>query len=206
MGKIYAYIRKSTDHQNTENQKLVIYEHAEKNGLIIDHWFDVGCSSRKSNKERRIDELLETIETGDTLIVAELSRLARSVGQMLSLVDQLIKKQVKVISLKENIGFEGELDFQSKVIVTMFSLFADIERDLISERTREGLARARANGKLLGRPKGPGKSKLDPHKEEIIALLRTGSSKTYLAKKYKVTPPTLYNWLKKRNISAEAEF
>jgi DNA invertase Pin-like site-specific DNA recombinase len=91
-------------------------------------------------------------------------------------------------------------------MVTMFSLFADIERDLISERTREGLARARANGKLLGRPKGPGKSKLDPYKEEIIALLKTGSSKTYLSKKYKVTPPTLYNWLKKRNISIEAEF
>ncbi len=206
MEKIYAYLRKSTDHQNTENQKLVIYKHAEKKGLIIDQWFDVGCSSRKSNKERRIDELLETIETGDTLIVAELSRLARSLGQMLSLVDQLIKKQVKVISLKENIRLEGAHDIPSKVMVTMFSLFADIERDLISERTREGLARARANGKLLGRPKGPGKSKLDPHKEEIIALLRTGSSKTYLAKKYKVTPPTLYNWLKKRNISAEAEF
>jgi len=206
MGKIYAYIRKSTDHQNTENQKLVIYEHAEKNGLIIDHWFDVGCSSRKSNKERRIDELLETIETGDTLIVAELSRLGRSVGQMLSLIDQLIKKQVKVISLKENIRLEGKHDIQSKVMVTMFGLFADIERDLISERTKEGLARARANGKLLGRPKGPGKSKLDKHREEIIALLKTGSSKTYLAKKYKVTPPTLYNWLKKREISIEAEF
>ena len=91
-------------------------------------------------------------------------------------------------------------------MVTMFSLFADIERDLISERTREGLARARANGKLLGRPKGPGKSKLDPYSEEIIALLKTGSSKTYLAKKYKVTAPTLYNWLKKRNILVEAEF
>ena len=206
MEKIYAYIRKSTDHQNTENQKLVIYKHAEKNGLIIDHWFDVDCSSRKSNKERRIDELLETIETGDTLIVAELSRLARSVGQMLFFVDQLIKKQVKVISLKENIRLDGEHDIQSKVMVTMFSLFAEIERDLISERTKEGLARARANGKLLGRPKGPGKSKLDIHKEEIIALLKTGSSKTYLAKKYKVTAPTLYNWLKKRNISIEAEF
>ena len=206
MEKIYAYLRKSTDHQNTENQKLVIYKHAEKEGLIIDHWFDVGCSSRKSNKERRIDELLETIETGDTLIVAELSRLGRSVGQMLSLVDQLIKKQVKLISLKENIRLDGKHDIQSKVMVTMFGLFADIERDLISERTREGLARARANGKLLGRPKGPGKSKLDKHREEIIALLKTGSSKTYLAKKYKVTPPTLYNWLKKRNISIEAEF
>ncbi len=206
MGKIYAYIRKSTDHQNTENQKLVIYEHAEKNGLIIDHWFDVGCSSRKSNKERRIDELLETMETGDTLIVAELSRLGRSVGQMLSLIDQLIKKQVKVISLKENIRLEGAHDIPSKVMVTMFSLFADIERDLISERTKEGLARARANGKLLGRPKGPGKSKLDPYREEIIALLKTGSSKTYLSKKYKVTAPTLYNWLKKNNVNVEAEF
>ena len=98
MEKIYAYIRKSTDHQNTENQKLVIYKHAEKKELRIDRWFDVGCSSRKSNKERRIDELLEIIEPGDTLIVSELSRLGRSVGQMLSLVDQLIKKQVRVIS------------------------------------------------------------------------------------------------------------
>ena len=136
----------------------------------------------------------------------DLHSFGRSVGQMLSLVDQLIKKQVKVISLKENIRLEGEHDIQSKVMVTMFGLFADIERDLISERTREGLARARANGKLLGRPKGPGKSKLDPHREEIIVLLKTGSSKTYLAKKYRVTAPTLYNWLNKQEISAGAEF
>jgi DNA invertase Pin-like site-specific DNA recombinase len=90
-------------------------------------------------------------------------------------------------------------------MITMFSLFAEIERDLISERTKEGLARARAEGKLLGRPPGPGKSKLDPYKEEIIALLKTGSTKAYLAKKYGVTPPTLYNWLNKRQIKVELD-
>ena len=141
------------------------------------------------------------------LIVSELSRLGRSVGQVITIVDQLIKKKVKVICLKENIRIRlnGGQDIQTKVMVTMFSLFAEIERDLISERTKEGLARARAEGKLLGRPKGPGKSKLDPYKEEIIALLKTGSTKTYLAKKYGVTPPTLYNWLNKRQIKVKLD-
>ena len=205
ISKVYAYIRKSTDHQNTENQRLAIYKYADKEGIIIEQWFDVGCSSRKSNKERRINEMLETIDKGDTLIVSELSRLGRSVGQMLSIMDNLIKKEVKVISLKENIRLEGKHNIQSKIMITLIGLFAEIERDLISERTKEGLARARAMGKLLGRPKGPGKSRLDPYKEEIIALLKTGSSKTYLAKKYKVTPPTLYNWLKKNKITVKAE-
>jgi DNA invertase Pin-like site-specific DNA recombinase len=205
VSKVYAYVRRSTDHQNTENQKLAIYKYADKEGIIITQWFDVGCSSRKSNKDRRIDELLETINIGDTLIVAELSRLGRSVGQMLSIIDKLIKKQAKVISLKENIRLEGEHDIQSKVMITLIGLFAEIERDLISERTKEGLQRARAKGKLLGRPKGKGKSKLDPYKEEIIALLKNGSSKTYLSKKYKVTPPTFYNWIKKNEITVKAE-
>ena len=205
MGKIYAYLRKPTDHQNTENQQLAIYKYAEQRGLKIDRWFDVGCSSRKSTKERRIDEMVEILNEEDTIIVAELSRLGRSVGQVLSLIDQLMKEKIKVISLKENIRLAGKQDLQSKIMVTMISLFAEIERDLISERTKEGLARARANGKLLGRPKGPGKSKLDPYREEIIALLKTGSSKAYLAKKYKVAPPTQYNWLKKNNINVKAE-
>ena len=205
MEKVYAYLRKSTDHQNTENQELAIYKYAGQHGLKIDQWFNVSCSSRKSNKERGIDQLLEVLNQADTLIVAELSRLGRSVGQILSLIDKLMKKKIKVISLKENIRLAGKQDLQSKIMVTMISLFAEIERDLISERTKEGLARARANGKLLGRPKGPGKSKLDKHREEIIALLKTGSSKTYLSKKYKVTPPTLYNWLKKNNINGKAE-
>ena len=109
------------------------------------------------------------------------------------------------LCIKENIRLNGKQDIQSKVMINMFGLFAEIERDVMSERTKEGLARARAEGKLLGRPRGPGKSKLDPYKEEIVALLKTESSKTYLAKKYGVTPPTLYNWLKKHNINVIPE-
>jgi DNA invertase Pin-like site-specific DNA recombinase len=120
-------------------------------------------------------------------------------------VDELVKRKVEVICLKENLRLNGEPDMQGKVMTTLLSLFAEIERHLIVERTKEGLARARAEGKLLGRPKGPGKSRLDAHREEIIALLKTGSTKTYLAKKYGVTPPTLYNWLKKKDIAVKAE-
>ena len=203
--KVYAYIRKSTAEQNTKSQQLAIYKYTDNEGLIVNRWFDVDCSSRKSTKERKIDELLGLLKEGDTLIVSELSRLGRSVGQVIMIVDRLIKNKVTVICLKENIKLNGKQDIQSKVMITMLSLFAEIERDLISERTKEGLARARAEGKLLGRPKGPGKSKLDPFREDIIALIKTGSSKTYLAKKYGVTPPTLYNWLRKHNINVKAE-
>jgi DNA invertase Pin-like site-specific DNA recombinase len=207
VSRVYAYIRKSTDQQSTKSQELAVYKFANEEKLRVDQWFDVDCSSRKSTKERRIDELLDILREGDMLIVSELSRLGRSVGQVITIVDQLVKKKVRVICLKENISIRlnGGQDFQTKVMVTMFSLFAEIERDLISERTKEGLARARAEGKLLGRPKGPGKSKLDPYKEEIIALLKTGSTKTYLAKKYGVTPPTLYNWLNKRQIKVKLD-
>ena len=205
VSRVYAYIRKSTDQQSTKSQELAVYKFANEEKLRVDQWFDVDCSSRKSTKERKIDELLDILGEGDTLIVPELSRLGRSVGQVITIVDQLIKKKIKVICLKENIRLNGRQDIQTKMMITMFSLFAEIERDLISERTKEGLARARDEGKLLGRPKGPGKSKLDPYKEEIIALLKTGSTKSYLAKKYGVTPPTLYNWLNKRQIKVKLD-
>jgi len=201
--KVYAYLRKSTDDQNTKGQELAVYEYANKEGLRVDQWFDVDCSSRKSTKERRIDELLDILNEGDVLIVPELSRLGRSVGQVVLIVDELIRKKVTVICLKENIRLNGKKDLQATVMITMFSLFAEIERTLISERTREGLARAKAEGKLLGRPKGPGKSKLDEFGEEIVALLKTGSTKKYLAKKFKVSEPTLYNWLKKHEINVQ---
>ena len=94
--RVYAYLRKSTDDQNTKSQELSVYEYANKQGWRIDEWFDVDCSSGKSTKERRIDELLGVIKEGDTLIVPELSRLGRSVGQVVMIVDELIKKLVLV--------------------------------------------------------------------------------------------------------------
>jgi DNA invertase Pin-like site-specific DNA recombinase len=92
---------------------------------------------------------------------------------------------------------------QSKVMAMVFSMVSEIERDLISSRTKEGLKAARAKGRLLGRPKGPGKSKLDQFKPEIIALLNNGSPKTFIAKRYKTSVPNLYNWLKKNKIDAK---
>jgi DNA invertase Pin-like site-specific DNA recombinase len=130
------------------------------------------------------------------LIVAELSRLARSVGQIAILVDALLKKKARVVSLKENITLKGRADIQTKAMITMFSLFAEIERDLISERTKEGLARARAEGKLLGRPKGKkGKSKLDGTEKGIKEYLAKGVTRANIAKIYGVSFPALQNFI-----------
>lgn len=201
MSSIWGYVRVSTDHQNTENQKLAILEYANAKHLTINKWIDTKTSSRKSTKERRIDELLEQLQEGDTLIVAELSRLGRSVGQIAILVDELLKKKIRVICLKENITLNGRADIQTKVMITMFSLFAEIERDLISERTKEGLARARFEGKLLGRPKGTiGKSKLDGKEKEIKEYLAKKVNRANIARIYGVSFPTLENFITTRGL------
>lgn len=197
----WGYIRVSTDKQTNENQKLAILHYANEKSLRIDHWIETKTSSRKSTKARRIDELLDQVQEGDYLIVAELSRLGRSVGQIAMLVDELLRKKVMVICLKENIQLNGKADMQTKVMITMFSLFAEIERDLISERTKEGLKRARAEGKLLGRPKGRiGKSKLDGKEKEIKEFLSKGVNRANIARFYGVSFPTLENFLKTRNL------
>ena len=197
----WGYVRVSTDNQTNENQKLAILQYANEKRLKIDHWIDTKTSSRKSAKERRIDELVSQVREGDVLVVAELSRLGRSVVQIAMLVDELIRKKVKVICLKENITLNGKADIQTKVMITMFSLFAEIERDLISERTKEGLRRARAEGKLLGRPKGTiGKSKLDGKEKEIKDYLVKGVNRANIARIYGVSFPTLENFVKTRHL------
>lgn len=198
---IWGYVRVSTEEQHTENQKLIILEYANKNNLTVNNWIEIKTGSRKSKKERKINELLRQVEKGDTLIVAELSRLGRSVGQVVTIINEFIQKKVKVICLKEDINLIGRPSMQNKVMITMFSLFAEIERDLISERTKEGLARARADGKLLGRPKGTlGKSKLDSKENEIKNYLQKGVNKANIAKIYEVSWPTIDNFIKTRRL------
>ncbi len=198
---VWGYIRVSTEKQTAENQKLAILEFANKNKMSIDHWIDVEVSSRKSAKARRIDELLASLNRGDTLIVAELSRLGRSVGQIAMIADELVKNEIKVIFLKENIRLNGKPDMQTKAMITMFSLFAEIERDLISERTKEDLARARAEGKQPGRPKGSlGKSKLDGKETEIKNYIEKGVTKANIAKIYSVSWPAIGNFIKTRKL------
>jgi DNA invertase Pin-like site-specific DNA recombinase len=203
--QVIAYLRVSTEVQDLDSQKLELHEYARRNNIKIDKFVEVEISSRKSNKARKIDELLENLQAGDLLLVSELSRLARSVGQIIQIVDALIKKQVRFIAVKESIRINGKQNIQTKTMITMFGLFAEIERDLISERTKQGLALARKKGKLLGRPKGSGKSKLDQFEPEIGALLKNGSSKTFIAKRYKTSLPNLYKWMKKKGIPIKAE-
>lgn len=205
MGQIVGYIRVSTDKQTVENQEHAILKYCSKARLHVDDWYKLEMSSRRTTKQRRIEELLETLEGGDTLIVSELSRLARSVGQIAIIVDTLRDNGVRFISIKENMDLNGKRDIQTKVMITMFSLFAEIERDLISERTKEGLDRARAQGKLLGRPKGRlGESKLDGKEDQIRDLMAKGVTKANIAKILEVSWPTLQNFIKTRKVSPAA--
>lgn len=198
--RIIAYLRISTGDQDLNSQKLELHEYARRNDIKINEFVEIEISSRKSPQARKINELLENLQAGDLLLVSELSRLGRSVGQIIQIVDTLIKKKARLVAVKESIKINGKQDIQTKTMITMFGLFAEIERDLISERTKQGLQAARAKGKILGRPKGPGKSKLDEFKPEIEALLKNGSSKTFIAKRYKTSLPNLYKWMKNHGI------
>ncbi len=176
MAKTIAYIRASTDKQDLNNQKLEIFEFAKKNKLEVDDFIEMTISSKKTSKERRIDEMLSVLNDADTLIVTELSRLGRSTAEVIGLVNELIKKQVRVIAIKQNLDMKQH-DMTSKVMITLFSLFAELERDLISMRTKEALSNKRAQGIQLGKPKGTvQKSKFDKDVVKIKELLALGLS------------------------------
>ena len=164
-------------------------------------FIEATASGQASEKRRRLDELTGLLQRGDCLVVSELSRLGRSLGQIVTILDALAKAGVAFVALKENIRVEGRRDIQSKVMTTLFALFAEIERDLISERTREGLARAKASGRKLGRPKGSlGVSRLDGKEDEIRRFLELGVSKTAIAKITGVSRTALYSFMSTRGL------
>jgi DNA invertase Pin-like site-specific DNA recombinase len=200
--KNIGYIRVSKVDQQIDSQRLAILDYAHKNKMKIHEFIEINMSSRKTPHERGIDALIQKLSPNDRLIVSELSRLGRSLGQIIHIVDQLIKKRVSFIAIRENIVINGQKqDIQTKVMVAMFGLFAEIERDLISERTKEGLAAARAKGKLLGRPKGTlGKSRLDGKEDEIKNLLEKKVSKASISKIYEISRPALLSFIKTRKL------
>ena len=201
MTKVVAYMRVSTHKQDTANQELEILRYASSNDMNIDHWFKLEISSRKSMRDRRIDELMDMLASGDTLIVSELSRLGRSLSQIVTIVDELIERNVTFIAIKQNMILDGKNDMTAKIQIAMFGVLAEIERDLISDRTRSGLARAKANGKTLGRPKSSQSSILDEKKNEIAEMLEKGISKASVAKVMGVSGPALHYFLKTRQIA-----
>lgn len=201
MAKVMGYVRVSTVRQDADNQRHEILEYANKNHLHIDDFIAVEISSRRDKKQRRITELMEKLEPGDTLIVSELSRLGRSTSEVIDIVNELIVKEIKFIAIKQGLSISGQHDMQSKVMVTMFSLFAELERDIISERTKAALAAKKAGGKKLGKPKGTlQESKLDPHQERIREFLQHGVAKSAIARMLGTSRTNLVNYIKTRGL------
>lgn len=188
MGKTIAYLRASTDKQDLNTQKLAILEFAQSRRLQIDEFVAITVSSRKTSKQRRIDELLEKLHALDTLIVTELSRLGRSTSEVIGLVNELVRRNIRVIIIKQNLDLRpGDAangsDMTAKVMITLFSLFAELERDLVSLRTKEALAAKRSQGVRLGKPKGTIQaSKFDQNKPRILELLGYGLSVRKIAR------------------------
>jgi len=201
MQKIIAYLRASTDKQDLNHQKLELLEFARKKSLTIDEFMEITISSRKTTKQRRVDELVEKLNPNDTLIVTELSRLGRSTAEVITLVNELVTRMIRVIVIKQNLDISKQ-DINSKVALTLFSLFGDLERDLISLRTKEALASKKRAGQVLGKPKGTiQKSKFDQDIDKIKGLLDYGLSIRKISKVLEYTNHiSLNTYVKKRNL------
>ena len=198
--KVIGYLRVSSLEQDTEKNEAAILKFANDRDFGKVVFVSEKISGAKSWKKRKLFDVVENLNAGDILIVPELSRLGRSIIDVLDVLNILTNKEVKVFSVKEASQLNGT-DLNSKITRTMFALFAEIERDLISVRTKEGLQAAKAKGQILGRPKGIGKSRLDVHKEPIIALLKNGSQRQFIASRYGVTSAALLHWLKRHGLN-----
>jgi DNA invertase Pin-like site-specific DNA recombinase len=175
MSQTLAYIRASTNAQDITHQRHEILEYGNREKIHIDAFIEITVSSRQSSRQRRIEELQERLEPGDTLLVTELSRLGRSTGEVILLINQLVAYGVIIFIIKQNLRLgEGLNDITSKVMVTLLALFAEIERDFISLRTKEALAAKKAQGAILGKPKGTIQASMydkdRPRIEELLSL------------------------------------
>lgn len=198
MDRTIGYLRVSTADQDLEKNKADILKLANEKKLGHVEWIEEKVSGTKDWKKREFGTAFDTLQKGDTIIVSELSRLGRSTLQILEIMQQAKERGIAVHAVKGGWSLNGTME--SKIVLTMLAMIAEIERDLISERTKEGLRARKEAGVKLGRPKGPGKSKLDQYKEEIVALLNNGSTKTHVAKRYGCSVPNLFNWIKRNGI------
>jgi len=204
--KIIAYTRVSKDTQTTENQKHYLSEFAQNNKFIIDEFIEVTISSRKKKEFREINETIEKLNSGDTLLVYALDRLGRSTLETLAIIDEIKNKGIILKIVKENITIDKNISNpMNDMMMTMLSAFADLERSFISERVKAGLEARKAKGIKLGRVKGSiGKSKYDKYEEKIQELYSLGLSLSkivdYIGEGTKVS---LASYIKTRNIQKE---
>lgn len=175
---IYGYVRVSTQDQSIDSQKNVISRYCIDQKIMVDEWIELEMSSRKSTTHRRIDELLNKLSPGDIIISSELSRLGRSIKETLNTIETIIQdKKARMILIKQNLDLNpaAKSSVANKVLITIFSMLAELERDFISERTKEGLRARAAKGIKLGKPKGViQKSMYDKDREKIFHLYQLG--------------------------------
>lgn len=196
--KTVAYLRVSTTEQDLTKNKADLLFLANEKDLGRVEFVEEIISGRVSWRKRKIAGILEELKEGDNLLLNELSRIGRSMLEIMEVLSIALQKKVNVYSIKGNWQLDGSL--QSKIMAMVFSMAAEIERDLISQRTKEALRARKASGKKLGRPKGPGKSKLDQYQPEIEALLNNGATQKFIAQRYKTTQANLHRWLKRHEL------
>lgn len=197
---IYGYIRVSTDKQTVENQRFEITSMTKKSKIIIDEWIEETISGTVSPNKRNLGKLIDKTKKGDIIICSELSRLGRNMFMIMSILNILMERGVLIYTVKERYRL-GE-DLTSKVLAFAFSISAEIERSLISQRTKEALKRKKAEGVTLGRPKGRKNShcKLDDCEYQIRKMLRDGYPKCLICKQLGVSTSTLWLYLKRKKI------
>lgn len=197
----YGYIRVSSDKQTVENQRFEINNFCERQGIIIDGWIEETISGTKSYDKRALGKLLKKVCKDDVIICSELSRLGRNLFMIMEILNICMNRECRVWTIKDNYRL-GD-DIQSKVLAFAFGLSAEIERNLISQRTKEALARKRAEGVVLGRPVGRKSShvKLTGKDETIKVLRQQGISIVKIAKIFKVDRMTVAKYIKDNNLN-----
>ncbi len=195
----YGYIRVSTDRQTVENQRFEISNFCRREGLAVDGWIEETISGTKSYDKRELGKLLGKTRKGDLIVCTELSRLGRNLFMVMEILNSCMNKECRVWTIKD--GYRLGDDIQSKVLAFAFGLSAEIERNLISQRTKEALARKRAEGVVLGRPEGAKNNhyKLDSKELEIRRLLAKRWSLSAIARKLGVSKNTLKRWIERNN-------
>lgn len=198
--KAVGYLRVSTGEQELEKNKADILRLANDLDLGKVHFTEEKISGKISWRKRKIAEILDELSKGDAIIVSELSRLGRSMLECMEILSLALTKGINVYSVKGNWKLDNSI--QSKIVAMAFSMAAEIERDLISQRTKEALRFKKEQGIKLGRPRGAGKSKLDAFRPEIEALLANGTTQKFIAQRYGATEATVSNWIKKNNLKS----